>query len=267
MRISLPHLLHGSSGPATAVRRTMFPWFVKVQDDHGELESIEGGSWAQVARANRDLTAPPGTAIGNHHHHKYPNARFPASVPLYGIAALPDALLGQRRWDDPLVIHDRNILLGSDKAAFDKYIAAYQTAAAQKFREAFMVMRAEEKRVYLHKSYFARVDSEPYVESDLTSDPDDIDPDQEAVAGHSTVLYWPGVGSSYGSSLGTSPKLMAAGTRGVKRKASRSPPHSRDVESSDVENSDGESSDIGADDAESMNVEGSAVEPQIDFIP
>jgi len=53
----------------------MFPWFVKVQDDHGELESIEGGSWAQVARANRDLTAPPGTAIGNHHHHKYPNAR------------------------------------------------------------------------------------------------------------------------------------------------------------------------------------------------
>jgi len=130
-----------------------------------------------------------------------------------------------------------------------------------------MVMRAEEKRVYLHKSYFARVDSEPYVESDLTSDPDDIDPDQEAVAGHSTVLYWPGVGSSYGSSLGTSPKLMAAGTRGVKRKASRSPPHRRDVESSDVENSDGESSNIGADDAESMNVEGSVVEPQIDFIP
>ena len=75
-----------------------------------------------------------------------------------------------------------------------------------------MVMRMEEKQVYLHKSYFARVDSEPYVESDLTSDPDDIDPDQEAVAGHSTVLYWPGVGSSYGSSLGTSPKLMAAGT-------------------------------------------------------
>ena len=74
----------------------MFPWFVKVQDDHGELESIEGGSWAQVARANWDLTAPLGTAIGNHHYHKYPNAQFPASVPLYGIAALPDALLGQR---------------------------------------------------------------------------------------------------------------------------------------------------------------------------
>ena len=130
-----------------------------------------------------------------------------------------------------------------------------------------MVMHAVEKRVYLHKSYFARVDSEPYVESDLTSDLDDIDPDQEAVAGHSIILYRPGVGSSYSSSLGTSSKLMAAGTRGAKRKVSRSPPRNCDVESSDVENSDGESSDIGADDAESMNVEGSVVEPQIDFIP
>jgi len=138
--------------PLLSAGRCFFPWFVKVQDDHGELENIEGGSWVQVACANRDLTAPPGTAIGNHHRHRYPKARFPASVPLYGIGALPDALLGQRRWDDPLVIRDRNIMFGSDKTAFDAYVQNYRATAVSKFREAFEVMRAEEKKVYQHKS-------------------------------------------------------------------------------------------------------------------
>ena len=54
----------------------------------------------------------------------------------------------------------------------------------------------------LGSSYFARADSEPYVESDLSSDPDDIDPDQEAVASHLTVLYDPGFCSSSRSFIG-----------------------------------------------------------------
>ena len=138
--------------PLLSTGRCFFPWFVKVQDDHGELENIEGGSWVQVARANRDLTAPPGTAIGNHHRHRYPKARFPASVPLYSIGALPDTLLSQRLWDDPLVIQDWNIMLGSDKTTFDTYIQNYRATAVSKFWEAFEVMRAEEKKVYQHKS-------------------------------------------------------------------------------------------------------------------
>ena len=53
--------------------------------------------------------------------------------------------------NEPLVVHDQNILLDSDKAAFDKYIAAYRTAVAQKFREAFIVMHTEEKQAAAKK--------------------------------------------------------------------------------------------------------------------
>src|SRR6266480_3427603 len=85
-------------------------------------------------------------------------------------------------------------MLGSDKTTFDVYIQNYQATAVSKFREAFEVMRAEEKKVYQHKSYFARIDSEPYAAGDLSSDPDNVDPEVGTLADHPTVRYQPEVG-------------------------------------------------------------------------
>jgi len=80
-------------------------------------------------------------------------------------------------------------MLGSDKTAFNTYIQNYQATAVSKFRKAFEVMRAEEKKVYQHKSYFAHIDGEPYAAGDFSSDPDNVDPEVGTLANYPTVRY------------------------------------------------------------------------------
>ena len=78
-------------------------------------------------------------------------------------------------------------MLGSDKTAFDAYVQNYRATAVSKFWEAFEVMRAEEKKVYQHKSYFARIDGEPYAAGDLSFNPNNIDPEVSTLANYPTV--------------------------------------------------------------------------------
>ena len=37
VRITQPHLPHGALGPAQGPRRTILPWYVRVQDDNTEV--------------------------------------------------------------------------------------------------------------------------------------------------------------------------------------------------------------------------------------
>lgn len=43
-RITKLLLPHGSTGPATATRRTLLPWFIKIQEDRESLEILESGT-------------------------------------------------------------------------------------------------------------------------------------------------------------------------------------------------------------------------------
>src|SRR6185295_14398982 len=154
VRSSLPHLPHCSIGPSPGTRRTLFPWFVKIQDDEEHLEMIEAGTWSSNAAHYRDLTAPEATAIGNHHRHAYTDYRWPASVPLHGLRPISDALVGRRRWTDPIIIRDRNILLRSDRTAFEALIEAWRKNAVARFKEVWEVMVAEEIRSFGYKFFF-----------------------------------------------------------------------------------------------------------------
>ncbi|OJD21861.1 hypothetical protein ACJ73_06796 [Blastomyces percursus] len=48
-RITMPHLPHGCTGPATIERPTMLPWYVGIQEDGNSLEVPESGSWEQLS--------------------------------------------------------------------------------------------------------------------------------------------------------------------------------------------------------------------------
>jgi hypothetical protein len=54
VRVTLPHIPHGSHGPATGTRRSMLPWFVGLQGDLSTLEVAESGTWDQLRDAYRD---------------------------------------------------------------------------------------------------------------------------------------------------------------------------------------------------------------------
>ena len=98
-------------------------------------------------------------------------------------------------------------------------------------------MRAEEKKVYQHKSYFARIDGEPYAAGDLSSDPDNVDPEVGTLADHPTVRYQPEVGSVGVVPAQLRQRLSPRAAHGTKRKASRSLSEGTSGSDSDTESS------------------------------
>jgi hypothetical protein len=177
VKVFVPHLPHGADGTTSDVRRTMFPWYVGVQDDHETLDVIEGGTWSDLALSHRDLTAPKATPSGLPNRHGIIPYRFPAAVEIAGLGALSDALVCRRRWDSPLVIQERNLILGTDFARTDAYVQEWRAQAVAVAIAAFSVVREEEIRVFGVKSYFWNKQ-----QAELTGQPMvDIEPDSNVI--------------------------------------------------------------------------------------
>lgn len=122
VRISRPELIHGSTSVSTKRRRTVFVWHCGIKEDHVRLDNEESETWDEVARCHREMDTPLRSTSGHGFAYGKPTYRFPAATRLASTSAIGDALIGLRRWDEPGVIHERNILLGSDEAAANAYI-------------------------------------------------------------------------------------------------------------------------------------------------
>jgi hypothetical protein len=123
VRISDPCLPHGSTGPATKVRRTMLPWFVKVHDDMSTMEVPEMGSYAEIAMAHQQLTAAPRTPSGHSNMYGGVKWAFPGDVnPVYS-SQISRAVNCQLRWDSPLVIQElKDLFAEPDKDRILKWV-------------------------------------------------------------------------------------------------------------------------------------------------
>jgi hypothetical protein len=106
VRISDPRVPHGSTGPATKVRRTMLPWFVKVHDDMMTMEIPEMGSYDEIAMAHQKLTAAPKTPSGHANMYGGIKWAFPGDVNPTYTSPIVRAVNCQLRWDSPLVISE-----------------------------------------------------------------------------------------------------------------------------------------------------------------
>jgi hypothetical protein len=104
VRLSDPRIPHGSTGPATKVRRTVLPWFVKVHDDHQTMENIEMGNYQEVQQAHLNLTMPPTTPSGHGNKYGGTNWPFPGDTPPVYSTAIGKAVNCQVRWDSPAVL-------------------------------------------------------------------------------------------------------------------------------------------------------------------
>jgi len=154
----------------------MFPWFIGIADDEETLENHMSGTWEQLSKSHRDLTEPYSTANGNYHRYWYLGYQFAGSVALHGLGALSDALVGRRKWSDPSVQEERNIVLRESKEAFDKYVTTYQKRAVQIFLEHWHRMVKEEVAAYGERSFFSRNASladDPDPEPDVGTDAED----------------------------------------------------------------------------------------------
>ena len=107
LRITRPDIIHGSTNLAPVRRRTLFAWYRAIGADHETLEGEGSLTWSDLAVCHRDLVIPLEEPSGQHLKHPVPREPFPGAVVLPPVAALGDALLGRRRWTDPMVIKER----------------------------------------------------------------------------------------------------------------------------------------------------------------
>ena len=118
----MPYLPHGSHGPATATRRTFLPWYIRIQDDHEQLEVNKAGTYLMISAAYREQTAPSALPSGFPNRYGAIPYAFPAGTQLTGLGEISDALVGRIKWTDPNVQMVRTILLGSNMERSREYI-------------------------------------------------------------------------------------------------------------------------------------------------
>ncbi|KAI9767399.1 MAG: hypothetical protein M1835_007046 [Candelina submexicana] len=172
IRITKPDIPHGARGPSTGIRRTMLPWFIAVQPDHEQLETLEAGTWSELSAAHRDLVAARTSPSGLANLYGVIPYRFPAAVEIRGLSALSDALIGARRWDSLEVMQERAFVLGSNREAARKFIKDWRRKALIAAVNNFRLVKKAEMAAFGTKSYFYRRDN------NLTTNVDDDSPTQ-----------------------------------------------------------------------------------------
>ena len=80
------------------------------------------------------------------------------------ISALSDALLGQRRWDDPQVIIERNWLLRADADPSWIFIERCRERLAKAFRRNMRLVRLLEREYYGENSFYYLREIDQYQE-------------------------------------------------------------------------------------------------------
>lgn len=154
VRITSPLLPHGSTTmPATGVRRTMLPWFVGIQANHSTMETIEQGTWSEIADAHRSLRAAPRSPSGKPNVYGGIPYRFPATLPLILNSPLSNALVGRTRWDIPDTVEERDLVLGGDVDAYSVFLNLWRRDAAKAYLDHFEKTRKLEIKLYDHKSF------------------------------------------------------------------------------------------------------------------
>ncbi|KAJ5699211.1 hypothetical protein N7536_003877 [Penicillium majusculum] len=158
VRLSLPGLPHGSTGPATAQRVNILPWFVAIGDDHQTLDTAESGTWDDLSRCHRDFHSGTKTPSGlpNSTYGGRVDYKFPATVRLGRLGAISDALVGQTRWDTVDVRRELDVLFGDDDDMAYGYVQSWRRNAQQLYCAAFENLVVAEKEAFGENSYFYR---------------------------------------------------------------------------------------------------------------
>lgn len=156
VRLTLPVIPHGSTGPTTRLRRTMMPWFGVVCEDHERMETAEAGTWSEISDAHRDMRLSPRKPSGESSQKRAVRdlPSFPGVSHLTGLGDLSDALLGRIKWSEWSVITELNVLFGEDRAAAHRWVAKWRLRASRQFMEGFTRIVAAERSAYGSRSFF-----------------------------------------------------------------------------------------------------------------
>ncbi len=99
-------------------------------------------------------------------------------------SAIGDALVGRRKWTDPQVIRERNILLGNDDTAARAHVDRVRAKMIERYEEAFEQLEVTETEAFGENSYFHREELGLPMQSD--DDSEGMEESEEEEAGKDT---------------------------------------------------------------------------------
>ena len=183
VRLSLPQLIHGSSKASVRRRRTILPWYMLVDGEHKELEAKGCLGWSEVRQCHLDLEVPRLDPSGYPHKMGAPTGRFGGAVVLGSTSALGDALVGRRKWTDPQVQRERDLVLGRDGVAALAYVKQVRGQLVEQYRAGFEWMKQTELEGFGEVSYFAK----RAAREAAGLDPDDEEEEVDSSSGSSSL--------------------------------------------------------------------------------
>lgn len=153
VRITQPHLPHGALGPAQGARRTILPWYVRVQEDNSTLEIVESGTWEELSIAHTCKSLPPATPSGYGVMYGKPPYRFPGSTTFLSRSPLSQALVGRRRWNDYGVLNQLERMVGASNEV-EQVRQQFQNEVREQIPKLWQEFMEQEMREFGKYSFF-----------------------------------------------------------------------------------------------------------------
>ena len=171
IRITRPEIVHGSTNQAKRRRRTVFVWHYGIREDHETLDLEEAERWSDLVRCHQALEVPQKSTSGEGFRYGRPSFLFPGVSKLQSTSMVGDAMVGARRWDDPQVITERNLLLGSDAVEACRRVKEIRERLVSEFLRVFPFIERAESEAYQERSFFRRQGApRPSPDQDAVSD-------------------------------------------------------------------------------------------------
>ena len=116
-------------------------------------------NWEELSKCHKDLIGPTKKSLGNEPRKGVAGIRFPGALPIKSVYFLPQALDGIKKWTDPDVIFERNILLGPDDKRALEMAKGMQQHLVDTYKYVYLLMEVRERAAFQNRSFFVGNDT------------------------------------------------------------------------------------------------------------
>jgi hypothetical protein len=172
IRFSQSNIIYGSTKEGNQLRRTISPWFTGINKDHKSLENPDCMNWEELSKCHKELTGPTKESLGDEPRKGVAGIRFPGAILIKSVYSLPQALVGIKKWTDPDVIFERNILLRPDDKRALEMAKGMRQHLVNTYKHIFPLMEVRERVAFQNRLFF--------VGNDVSEREKDLMPDEES---------------------------------------------------------------------------------------
>ena len=126
-------------------------------------------NWEELSKCHKDLIGPTKESLGNEPRKGVAGIRFPGAI-LKSVYSLPQALVGIKKWTDPDVIFERNILLGPDDKQALEMAKGMRQHLVDTYKHVFPLIKVRERVAFQNWSFF--------VGNDVSEQEEDLMPNE-----------------------------------------------------------------------------------------